>query len=187
MGSRAFSAFIVVLAVVAVTDLRAQQSPQSTRMNSRLAPGAQIGGTIGLGSFGTTEYTSGGFVVAGVEGCALCGGKFGLFMEYDHWRLTPTGYETSVLNLGAGGLRIQGRGRRVRPFFDVGGALGRYNGKPHGYIRRSEDFSMGGVIIGTGAAISVGEKWYVRPQARLALMTSGNIAGVLNFGIGYRF
>ena len=66
-------------------------------------------------------------------------------------------------------------------------ALGLYNGKPHGHIHRSEDFSMGGVMIGTGAAISAGERWYVRPQARLALMTSGNIAGFLNVGLGYRF
>jgi hypothetical protein len=187
MMSGRSSELIVVLAVVAATGLSAQQTPPPARPNSRWAPEAQIGGTIGLGSFGSTEYTSGGFVVAGVEGCALCGGKFGLFMEYDHWRLAPTGFETSVLNLGAGGLRIQGRGRRVRPFFDIGGALGRYNGKPHGYIHRSEDFSMVGVMIGTGAAISIGEKWYVRPQARLALMRSGNLAGFLSVGVGYRF
>jgi len=87
----------------------------------------EIGATIG----NATLFTAHGRFqeAAGVEGCVYCEGRFGAFLEYSHWWLTPPGGQTSLLDLGGGGLRIQSRNKRVRPFFDLGVSLGRYDGK----------------------------------------------------------
>jgi hypothetical protein len=130
----------------------------------------------------------GGFTTAGVEGCVDCGGRFAAFMEYSHWWLTPPGGETSVLNLAAGGLRIQGKNKYVRPFFDIGVSVGQYDGHPHDYVHKSENFGMGGIAFGFGASVSIGSRLYIRPQARFAGgVPNGVIVGTVGVGVGYRF
>ncbi len=74
----------------------------------------------------------------------------------------------------------------MRPFFDAGISLGRYDGKPHDFVHCSELFVMGGVTLGGGVAISIAKGFYVRPQLRVA----GGIGAVVvyaSIGAGYRF
>ena len=145
----------------------------------------EIGGTIGHGSFNSMH---GGFTTAGVEVCVDCGGRFGAFMEFSHWWLTPAGGQTSALNLAAGGLRIQGRNKYVRPFFDIGVSMGLYDGHPHDYVHISENFVTGGIAFGLGASVSIGSRLYVRPQVRVAGgAPNGVMVGTAGVGLGYRF
>jgi hypothetical protein len=145
----------------------------------------QIGGTIGTGGFSSMH---GSFTTAGVEVCVDCGGRFGFFMEYSRWWLTPPSGETSVLDLAAGGLRIQGRNKYVRPFFDIGVSAGLYDGHPHDFVHKSENFGTGGIALGFGASVSIGSKLYVRPQVRIAGgVPNGVVVASASVGVGYRF
>ena len=130
----------------------------------------------------------GSFTTAGVEVCVDCGGRFGFFMEYSRWWRTPPSGETSVLNLAAGGLRIQGRNKYVRPFFDIGVSVGLYDGHPHDFVHISEGFGTGGIALGVGVSVSIGSRLYVRPQARLVGgVPKDVIEGTASIGVGYRF
>ena len=87
------------------------------------AQDTQIGGTAGVGRFWKYRWNSANYFLAGVEACVKCGGRHGLFLEYNHWSRTGEGsgtYPAVSLDLAGVGWRIQGKGERVRPFFDVG-------------------------------------------------------------------
>jgi len=117
-----------------------------------------------------------------------CGGRSGVFLEYSHWQLTPPGGKTSALNYVAGGLRIQGKNRHVRPFFDIGVAIGQYDGNPHDFVHKSESFGTGGIACGAGVSISIGKRLYLRPQVRMAGgLPKGVVVGSFSVGAGYRF
>jgi hypothetical protein len=148
----------------------------------------QIGGLIGRGGIAQLFENSAYHFVAGVEGCALCGGRFGLFMEYHHWQKTGVGTDQPLsLDLAAGGLRIQGKGERLRPFFDIGLVAG--TEKKDRFILPFTQQSQGvaGGMLGFGAAISITEHWYVRPLARLVVLSSAEFGGFAGVAVGYRF
>ena len=41
--------------------------------------------------------------------------------------------------------------------------------------------------LGFGAAISITEHWYVRPMARIVVLSSAEYGGFAGAGVGYRF
>ncbi len=147
-----------------------------------LAQNTQFGAMLGRGGAVQLFETSAYHFVAGAETCFLCEGRFGLYADYHHWRKTGKGTDSPVsLDLAGGGLRIQGRGRRVRPFFDAGVAAGvesRYLGGPR---------PVTGGVLGAGATILLGRHAYIRPLIRITGLSSGEAGGFAGASIGYRF
>jgi hypothetical protein len=47
--------------------------------------------------------------------------------------------------------------------------------------------SLGGIVLGGGAAVSIRERWYIRPQVRVYALSGYHVATSLSVGIGYRF
>jgi len=148
----------------------------------------QIGGMIGRGGVAQLFENSAYHVVAGVESCVLCGGRLGLFMEYHHWQKTGVGTDQPVsLDLAGGGLRIQGKGARVRPFFDMGFVAG--TEETARSILPFNDTHQGvvGGLLGFGVAISITEHWYVRPMGRIIGLSTSEFGGFGGLAVGYRF
>jgi hypothetical protein len=153
-----------------------------------VAQNNQIGGMIGRGGMAQLFENSAYHVVAGVEACVLCGGRLGVFGEYHHWKKTGVGTDEPVsLDLAGGGLRVQGKGRRVRPFVDFGMLAGveRNNTAFLFIVDRSHAVVAG--TLGFGAAISITEHWYVRPLARTIVLSSLEFGGFGGASVGYRF
>ena len=109
-------------------------------------------------------------VGAGVEACAKCGDRFGLFGEYSHWaRPQPLRSATRGLtgiDIAGGGLRTQGPTLLggVRSFVDVGLGVGRYR-----WLQAGEH-KVYGFIAAYDIIIPISDRWFVRPQTRLYLM-----------------
>jgi hypothetical protein len=153
-----------------------------------LGQSTQIGGLIGRGGVVQLFENSAYHVVAGVEGCVWCGGRLGLFMEFHHWQKTGEGTDQPVsLDLAGGGLRIQGKGARLRPFFDIGFTAGTEE-KDHPILpfNRAHQGVVGG-LLGFGVAISITEHWYVRPLGRIIGLSSSEYGGFGGVAVGYRF
>jgi hypothetical protein len=146
-------------------------------------PKTEFGAKLGQGAFLTAH---GAFTAVGVEACVRCQGRIGYFLEFTHWSLTPTGGQTSLLNLGGGGFRIQSKNKHVRPFLDIGIAVGTYDGHPHNYVHKDESFDIMGLMLGFGMTVSLPKGFYVRPQARLAISPETGV-GFGSVGLGYRF
>jgi len=152
------------------------------------AQGTQIGGMIGRGGIARLFETSAYHFVAGVEGCVRCGGRLGLFLEYHHWKKISSGTDSPTsLDLAGGGLRIQGKGSRVRPFFDVGVAGGAERDYLYFLPRGRASRAVACGMLGFGAAISVSEHWYVRPLARIVGLSTPEFGGFAGASAGYRF
>ncbi len=148
----------------------------------------QVGGFIGRGGIARLFENSAYHVVTGVEACFLCGGRLGLFAEYQHWGKTGTGTDQPIaMNLISGGLRIQGKGERVRPFFDIGVLAGTERDNRAIYPFTEATHGIGGGVLGFGVAISVTEHWYVRPMAKIVGLSSTEAGGFAGASIGYRF
>jgi hypothetical protein len=118
--------------------------------------------------------TSPALGTVGVEFCAYCAGRFGLFGEYSHWF-----GERSSADLAGFGVRIQGKGR-VRPFFDFGASAGRDT------IRRSV-YDAAGVVVGAGVTIPIKQRFYIRPQVRLYGRGESHMDATAQVGFGWRF
>lgn len=148
----------------------------------------QVGGLIGRGGVAQLFENSAYHVVAGVESCFLCGGRLGLFMEYHHWQKTGMGTDQPVsLDLVGGGLRIQGKGARIRPFFDIGFVAGaEERDRPILPFDKTRQRVVGG-LLGFGAAISITDHWYVRPMGRIIGLSSSEYGGFGGVAVGYRF
>ncbi|HJZ98613.1 MAG TPA: hypothetical protein VKE70_19015 [Candidatus Solibacter sp.] len=154
------------------------------------AQGVTFGGVVRGGGFYASSGGAAGGVQAGVEGCLLCSGRFGLFAEYSHWFAAERGSgfdRVHSADLAGAGLRIQSR-RAKSLFFDVGLAGGRdqHSSGRHGGI--------GGVVIGTGIGIPVSQHWLIRPQFRAYVLSPHSLEGVElhsvmsgGLGIDYRF
>jgi hypothetical protein len=152
------------------------------------AQSTQIGGMIGRGGLARLFESSSYHAVAGVEACVLCGSRLGLFAEYHHWTRTGAGAGEPVgMDLAGGGLRIQGKGERVRPFLDFGLMAGAERKDRIFPLlgRQSEAVAAG--TLGFGAAISITEHWYVRPLARIVVLSSLEFGGFGGASVGYRF
>ena len=149
----------------------------------------QIGGLIGRGGGARFFFENSAYhVVAGVEGCAWCGGRIGLFMEYHHWKKTGAGTgQPASLDLAGGGLRIQGKGARVRPFLDLGLLAGAEKNDRAILPFTLESQGLAGGVLGFGAAISITEHWYIRPLAKIMLLSSSEFGGFAGVAAGYRF
>jgi len=132
------------------------------------AQGVELGVTGGAGAFGDFGRNSSGGEV-GAEACLFCSGTYALFGEYTHW----FSGSSRTVNLGGGGIRIQGRSR-VRPFIDIGAVGG-----------EDQHAGIGAIVLGTGVRIPLSEHWYVRPQFRF--YGSIHAAAIGSVGIGYRF
>jgi len=152
------------------------------------AQNTQVGAMIGRGGIAQLFENSAYHVVTGVEGCFWCGGHFGVFVEYHHWAKTGVGTDQPVsLDLAGGGVRIQGKGRRVRPFFDAG-IFGGAEKKDRNIIPFDlTSHAVAAGALGFGAAISITEHWYVRPMARIVVLSSAEFGGFAGAGVGYRF
>jgi hypothetical protein len=127
------------------------------------------------------------FASAGVDVCAKCSDRFGCFAEYSHWaRPQPLRSATRVLpgmDLGGGGLRIHGRNPSggVRGFFDVGLGGGQYR-----LLQPPGENTFFGVILGAGAIVPLGDRWYVRPQFRGYWMGIYSLTLSGGIGVGIR-
>ena len=121
--------------------------------------------------------------VFGAEVCAFCSGRYALFGGYSRF-LPPGGssHYQSADQIGLG-LRIQGR-RQVRPFFDIGLAVG-YSRFDSGIYARST--TTAGAELGGGVTFLVGPSLYIRPQVRLCAMSEVYVAASGEVGIGWRF
>ena len=135
-----------------------------------------IGIKGGVGGYAAADSgaTSPALGTVGVEFCAYCAGRFGLFGEYSHW------FETNNSSDLAGvGLRIQGK-RTVRPFFDIGVSGG-------GDTSRGHIFTAGGLVIGAGVTIPIKQRFYLRPQVRLYGRGESHVDATAQVGFGWRF
>lgn len=154
------------------------------------APGqnTQLGAVLGRGGVARLFETSAYMVVGGVEGCVRCGGRLGLFFGYDHWERTgPASDHPASLDLAGGGLRVQGKGARFRPFLDFGLVAGRTQDNRGLPASSMESRGAAGGQIGFGVAISVSEHWYVRPFAKIVGLSSSEFGGYAGASAGYRF
>lgn len=152
------------------------------------AQSTQLGGFIGRGGVAQLFENSAYHVVGGVESCFLCGGRLGLFLEYQHWGKTGEGTDQPVsLNLFGGGLRIQGKGARVRPFFDAGLLAGAEKRDSRFVPFSLESQGVIGGLVGVGVAISITEHWYIRPLVRIIGLSSTEFGGFGGAAAGYRF
>ena len=139
--------------------------------------GIDFGALAGGGVF-TTSGPSVAAGKVGLEACVFCTGRFALFGEYTHWFTSgaATGFNASDVvrraDLAGGGLRIQGRGR-IRPFFDLGLIGGRDRHRSSG-----GGGALGGVVVGVGVRIPVGQRWYIRPQVRSYGLSPHTLEGV---------
>ena len=155
-----------------------------------LAQNTQIGGTVGFGRFWKYRWNSATYVVAGGEACVRCGGRYGFFLDYNHWgrRGIGTGNAPAIsLDLAGLGIRIQGKDERVRPFLDVGFLIGRKHRDSLIFPGRQQSIGLAGGGLGFGAAISVSEHWYVRPFGRVALLSTNENEAFAGASVGYRF
>lgn len=145
----------------------------------------ELGALVGVGAFGAEDLQARSYGNAGVEACALCSRRFALFGEYSHWEETAARFPTRIQrsDLAAGGLRIQG-GRRIRPFFDIGIAGGQDR---YVYSGGNGVHNLYGLVLGSGAAVSIRERWYIRPQVRAYALSGFHMAASVGVGIGYRF
>jgi hypothetical protein len=143
----------------------------------------ELGATFGTGA---SLSAQGAFTTIGVEGCVRCQGRVGYFLEFNRWWLTPPGGQTSVLDFAAGGIRIQGTNKRIRPFLDLGVAAGYYDGHPHDFVHRDEAIGLIGGVLGAGVTVSLPKGFYIRPQVNLAVAPDIGV-GFANVGFGYRF
>lgn len=154
----------------------------------------ELGGLAGGGAFAVSSGVAAARGQAGVEVCVFCPGRFALFGEYSHWFGSSSNgmafYSDRVAtaDLAGGGLRIQGRGR-VRPFFDAGVVAGRDEHERIGY-----GGFLGGVVLGVGVSVPLGERLYIRPQFRAYGLSPHSIEGLSahwaasgGIGIGFRF
>jgi hypothetical protein len=156
--------------------------------STAFAQDTQIGGLIGRGGMARLFENSAYHVVAGVEACFLCGGRLGVFGEYHHWTKTGVGTDEPVsLDLAGGGLRIQGKGLRVRPFFDFGLLAGVERNDQYSPVAGNRSHAVAAGTLGFGAAISLSKHWYVRPLARIVVLSTPEVGGFGGASIGYRF
>jgi hypothetical protein len=139
----------------------------------------EAGGIGGGGGFGAPD-ASGTYWVAGAEGCFFCGRRAALFAEYNHYGRADGQTVIRSADAVAGGLRVQARPRRIRPYFDIGIAGGQdhFRNRAHNLI---------GVAMGGGVAISLGEHWYVRPGVRLQFMSYLHYGLSADISLGFRF
>lgn len=147
--------------------------------NSRFEAGLKGG----AGQYSYIDDSSNTRGVVGVEVCAYCAGRFALFGGFSHFTppVARSGYQAA--DLVEGGLRIQGR-RLVRPFLDVGVAVGQSR---HSWGDGTRAFTTAGAALGAGVMIPVGPHLYVRPQARLYIMSQQYFAVAGEIGLGWRF
>ena len=149
------------------------------------AQGVEVGVTGGFGGVGAEGLSYRNFGVIGGEICGFCNRGISIFGEYSHWLPTKDDLATRItsFDLAAGGVRIQG-GRRVRPFFDFGvaGGTDRY-----AYSGGTGSHTNWGVVLGGGAAIPLGEKFYVRPQFRIFALSGIHVLTAGSVGFGIRF
>jgi hypothetical protein len=128
----------------------------------------------GVGGY-AAEGSSPALGTVGVEFCAYCAGRFGLFGEYSHW----FGANNSS-DLAGVGLRIQGK-RSVKPFFDFGVSAGQDVFGRHTY-------TAAGLVLGAGVTIPLKQRFYLRPQVRLyGRGNSDYLDATAQVGFGWRF
>jgi hypothetical protein len=147
----------------------------------------ELGGRVGFGTFTAEDVGTPLFTSIGVELCALCSGRFAAFVEYSHWlKSGDAQYSSYIENADTfgGGLRIQRRDARIRPFFDVGivGARDSYT-----YWGGSNSHGSVGMVLGGGVAFRLGERAYVRPQFRVYATSGFHAAYDAGVGFGFRF
>lgn len=153
-------------------------------------PHFEVGIKVGGGAYGNVEDSrSNPLGHVGVEFSAYDSGHAALFAEYSHW-ISGDSVPSSAVNsadLFGVGLRLQGT-RRIRPFFDIGIAIGRdtYSPSYAGTQTRLADTTKG-IVLGTGVTLPVGERFYLRPQFRVYPMSSLHIAASGEVGLGWRF
>lgn len=153
-----------------------------------VAQDTQFGGLIGRGGLAQLFENSAYHVVAGVEASVRCGGHLGVFGEYNHWTKTGVGTDEPVgLDLAGGGLRIQGTGNRVRPFFDFGLLAGVERNDQIFPLVGTRSHVGGGGMLGFGAAIPLSRHWYVRPFTRIVVLSTPEFGGFGGASAGYRF
>jgi hypothetical protein len=149
----------------------------------------EVGGFAGVGGFTADDVQNNTFWVAGAEACFLCAGKFAIFAEYNHYGNAGGKQGTHILqaDLFSGGLRIQRPAGRVRPYFDVGISGGGDTSRSE-YFPGNRSHGIIGMALGGGAAISISERWYIRPAVRTQLLGPGIHVGLsVSASIGYRF
>jgi hypothetical protein len=128
------------------------------------------------------------FAGLGVEACAKCNDRFGLFGEYVHWArpqaLPSAARGLTGMDLVGGGVRIGGgdSSRRIQSFFDVGFGIAQVR-----MLQPPHEHTFFGLIFGTGAVVPISSRWYVRPQFRAYWMGIYSLATSGGVGVGARF
>ena len=151
----------------------------------------EVGITSGAGAYAAVDTGSPTFGHVGVEVCAYCGWRYSIFGEYGHWPSSGQlrSGEIDSADLFGVGLRIQGR-QRVRPFFDIGLAVGRDTflsgcgcfGTPSNLHAHTN----AGILLGGGVMVPVGKHLYIRPQVRI-YGPYHHAAASAEAGFGWRF
>lgn len=134
----------------------------------------ELGGLVGGGTFAVASGGAAGSLQTGIEACVFCPGRLALFGEYAHWLSAEhAGMADRVksADLAGAGLRLQWFDR-TRLFFDVGVVGGRDQHAAGG------GGAIGGVVVGSGVRIPLGEHWYVRPQFRAYVLSPHSIEGL---------
>ncbi len=152
----------------------------------------EFGGFLGGGAIADSSAGAAGAARIGIEACVFCSGRLALFGEYAHWAAAEhqTGFGTgrvSRADLAGAGLRIQGQDR-LPLFFDVGIVGG---SDSHG---NGSGGAIGGVVVGGGITLHLGDRWYIRPQVRAYALSPHTLEGLgihwavaAGAGFGVRF
>ena len=179
-GFHATLAVATVILLAATTLSYAQTAPAS----STLSRGRQteLGMTVGVGQYTYDENDSPGTRESvGAEACLLCGHR-ALFVDYSHWT-RPNGHDATLYgsaDTGTAGLRVQWR-KGIRPFFDIGVAVGNARFEHHGST------TSAGLVIGAGVTVAQAEHFYLRFRGRVMYLSQYYIATDLAVGAGWRF
>jgi hypothetical protein len=75
----------------------------------------------------------------------------------------------------------------VRPFLDFGVLAGAERNGQIFLLPGTRSHAVAAGTLGFGAAISLSEHWYVRPLARIVVLSSLEFGGFGGTAVGYRF
>ena len=151
--------------------------------SAQTSPTAEVGVIMSISAVSVEDGDGGVLSGFGVDvaGTAKSTG----YVSYSRWDRPgdPSRGITGAV-MFRGGWRVQGHSRRVRPFFDLGGAIGEAD-----YVRPNTaawSHSYFGVDVGGGATIAIGNRAYMRPQARAQWLIYGGAISA-GIGVGIRF
>ena len=154
---------------------------------SAILSAGDISVVAGGGAVKAEDESSRGTAVVGASAGWPYASRHRLQADYLYSSLSGTAARQHFLT---GSYIVQGKQRRVRPFFQVGAGISVFDYAPFFVGSRTFDIDSAtgfAVVLGGGATVDIGERFFVKPQVRL-YADEGLSASVLPMiGFGWRF